>query len=391
MRITLPKEADALLAAIRAAGGQGYVVGGALRDLLRGETPADWDFAATLPTETLLKVLPGARLIGGVCGTVQLPFGAAVCEVTPCRTEGAYSDRRHPDTVHFVPDIRADLARRDFTINAMAWDGQELTDPYGGRQDIENRQLRCVGSPAQRFSEDPLRILRLFRFAAVLGFSPEKATLAAAKKAAGSIATLSRERVRAELERILLSTDPAAMAPLLKAGGLAGYGLAYDQPLAPLAQMPRRGLCRWWGLLALCGADTDRVSGAFRFSARFVSMLNQYTRLYRLGPAQDLLVLKQKLQDVDLPEGYAPTADTFAAISPKFRGEPALFAALEAAQEPYRLKDLAINGDMLRYAGIRGEACGQVLHELLGLAIRDPALNTAPVLMELAKGIKSIL
>lgn len=385
----LPDKAVRVLEAIQNAGGYGFVVGGALRDMMLGKTPADWDFAATLSPERLRVAFPQATPIGGEFGTLQVPFGEGTCEVTPCRIESRYSDRRHPDQVRFVPNILADLARRDFTINAMAYDGQILLDPYGGQKDLRAKMIRCVGNPTQRFEEDPLRILRMFRFCATLGFTAEWNTVSAASELMDLVATLSRERVREELGQILLSDGPQVLSHLIAKGGLCRYGFAFAPSLAALSEVPREAICRWWALMALCGADPDMAGEALGFSRRFLSDLAEINRLYRCGPARDKVALKQKLRNTRLD--YAPLSASFAAVSPAFTGEPVLFAAIRIKKEPYRLSDLVVSGDMLRYEGIYGEHCGAVLDELLKTVIKNPKLNRVPVLLGLARGLKELL
>lgn len=385
----LPKEAKEIIDVISAAGGRGYVVGGAVRDLLLGLTPTDWDFAATLEPQELLRIFPASTLIGGSCGTVQVPFGKGKCEITPCRSESKYTDHRHPDEIVFVPDIFADLARRDFTVNAMAWDGEILLDPFGGQMDIERHELRCVGNPLERFAEDPLRILRLFRFAATLGFLAEWDTFNAAAATMHLLDTLPPERVLAEVKAILMSDAPGLLSAIIAKGGLRKYGFDFAPSLDILAQVPRLPLCRWWAFIALCGADTATVQEGFNFSHRMRESLAECTKLYRLGPASSRTRLKQKLSGTKL--SYGKIAHTFALISPAFEAEPALFDELCASGEPYRLQDLAVNGDMLRYEGISGKKCGLVLNELLNTVIKNPSLNKAPVLLGLAKGLKQLL
>lgn len=384
----LPAQITGILAAIGRAGGQGYVVGGALRDLMLGGEPTDWDIAATLP-QAVLMTLPGARDIGGRLGTVRLPMEGGHCDVTPCRGEAGYSDKRHPDRVWPVPSILGDLSRRDFTVNAMAFDGQILIDPFGGQGHLRQRVLCCVGDPVKRFTEDPLRILRLFRFSATLGFTAEWDTFLAASRLAGTVATLSRERVRDELQKILLSNGPQVLGTLIAKGGLSGFGFTFAPSLSILAEVPPIALCRWWALISLCGADKRQVAGSFGLSRRFLSNLDECTRLYRLGPAVEKTVLKEKIRDTRLD--YAPIAATFAAVTPSFMAEPVLFAGIEMKKEPYRVKDLAIDGGMLREEGIRGERCGKVLDELLAAVIKNPALNQTPVLLGLARGLRQVL
>ncbi len=385
----LPPPAKKILATIEGAGGQGYVVGGALRDLLRSHPPKDWDFATTLTPDTLLNIFPNSKLIGGSCGTVQVPFGASVCEITPCRTESDYSDRRHPDTVQFIPNILEDLSRRDFTVNAMAYNGEILIDPFGGQADMKAKKLRCVGSASERFAQDPLRILRLFRFAAELGYTADWPTFCAASDAIHTISSLPKERVLAELQRILLSPGPQLLSGVIAKGGLHAYGLSFAPSLAALANVPRISVCRWWALMALCGADTANTGEALGFSKRQLKELDNYTALYRCGPAKNNIELKQKLQNKAV--NYAPIAATFTAVSPAFAAEPSLFAAVCAGKEPYRLQHLAVNGAMLQAEGIKGKRCGLVLNELLGVVIKNPALNKRHVLLGLARALQQIL
>lgn len=374
---------------IKDHGASAYVVGGAVRDLLLGKAPQDWDISATLTPVEILALFPEAKPIGGVCGTMRLPMRGMTVDITPCRAEGAYSDHRHPDKVEYVPDILRDLSRRDFTINAMAYDGLILLDPFGGQEDLANGLLRCVGNPMRRFSEDPLRILRLYRFSATLGFTAEWNTFCAANDLVGQVSHLSRERVRDELRVILLSNAPQVLSPFIARGGLYRFGFSFAPSLAALQEVPALGLCRWWALMAMCGADPDKVGREFGFSRRDMAAFSEYTRLYRLGPARNRIELKKKLRNTRLD--YVPVAATFAAVSPHFAGEPVMFAAIYINKEPYRLQDLAVNGDMLRYEGISGKKCGRILDELLSVVIKNPAMNRAEALLGIARSLQQVI
>ncbi len=385
----LPQSIQALLARIEVVGGRGFVVGGALRNLMMDRPVGDWDIAATVPQNILLSAFPEGKDIGGNCGTVAVPFAEGVAEITPCRAESGYTDGRHPDHVEFTPNILTDLSRRDFTINAMAFDGEVLFDPFGGQSDLKHAQLRCVGRPAERFAEDSLRVLRLFRFASTLGFTVEWNTFVAACEAAPNIADLPRERVRNELQQILMSDGPQVLSTLVNKGALVKYGLNFAPPLTSLADVPDLPLCRWWAFCALCGADPAAVGAAFGFSRRLTADLNECTRLYRLGPAGDRMTLKKKLSAAKVD--YTPVCAAFASVSPLFVAEPVILAGILLKGEPYRVQDLAINGAMLVEEGITGETCGQVLEELLAAVIRNPALNVKPVLLGLARGLRYFL
>ena len=203
----IPTSIETLLGALRAAGYEAYPVGGCVRDSLMGRVPADWDLCTSaLPRETE-AVFAGYRLIetGLRHGTVAVLTDMGPVEITTFRTDGTYADGRHPDKVTFVPDIREDLARRDFTVNAMALapDGTVI-DPFGGREDLADRVIRCVGEPDARFHEDGLRILRALRFASKLDFEIESATAQCVIADRALLDGISRERVLSELKGLLM-------------------------------------------------------------------------------------------------------------------------------------------------------------------------------------------
>ena len=172
MKLTLDPGAAALLDTLHAAGYAAYAVGGCVRDSLLGRTAHDWDLCTSALPQQVMELFGAEQCIptGLQHGTVTIKYGGRLYETTTFRTEGSYTDGRHPDAVQFVPDVREDLARRDFTINAMAYNEAEgLVDPFGGQKDLQNGLLRAVGEPQQRFTEDALRILRRYRFAARFG------------------------------------------------------------------------------------------------------------------------------------------------------------------------------------------------------------------------------
>ena len=179
--ITMPAAAAAILERLEGAGHEAWAVGGCVRDSLLGLAPKDWDLCTSARPEEMETVFSGWQVIptGLRHGTLTVRLEGENWEVTTYRTDGAYTDHRHPDGVAFVREVEADLARRDFTVNAMAWHPRRgLFDPMGGRKDLEGKTLRCVGEPARRFGEDALRILRGVRFAACYGLSPAPETAA---------------------------------------------------------------------------------------------------------------------------------------------------------------------------------------------------------------------
>ena len=213
MTIRMDEGAAELLDTLHRAGYAAYVVGGCVRDSLLGLTPHDWDLCTSALPQQGMELFGVEKCIptGLQHGTVTVKQGGGLYEITTFRTEGAYTDGRHPDEVHFVPDVREDLARRDFTINAMAYNEKEgLVDPFGGRADLQSGILRAVGVPHQRFTEDALRILRLYRFAARFGFGIDPATAQAAQELCAHLDCVSVERIEEELAKLLAAPAPAA-------------------------------------------------------------------------------------------------------------------------------------------------------------------------------------
>ena len=233
IQIALDPGAAALLDRLHQAGYAAYVVGGCVRDSLLGLSPHDWDLCTSATPEETLALFGEKQCIptGLQHGTITVKWKGKLYETTTFRTEGTYSDGRHPDHVEFVPDVKEDLARRDFTINAMAYSAEEgLIDPFGGRDDLAKKIVRAVGEPERRFEEDALRILRLYRFAARFGFAVEPATGQAAKNLCRHLDCVSAERIAEELTRLLAAPKPGAY---LEADILAGVIPELDKQTLP--------------------------------------------------------------------------------------------------------------------------------------------------------------
>lgn len=253
----LPPHVSHCLDILSRAGFSAYPVGGCVRDLLLGRTPGDWDVATSAPPEQTLALFPHTIPTGLAHGTVTVVLEGGTVEVTTFRRETGYGDGRHPDRVEFHADLTQDLARRDFTVNAMALaDGGTVIDPFGGQADLNGRLLRAVGDPLRRFSEDALRILRAVRFSAQLGFFIQADTRAAMTARAEGLAHISAERIVSELEKTLLSPTPALAGDFFTLGAMVRFGcpcgeadwnrLAAAEPL----QVPR-----WAALCAITGLD----------------------------------------------------------------------------------------------------------------------------------------
>jgi len=227
VELHIPADVEKVVERLRHAGHEAYVVGGCVRDALRGIEPSDWDVATDATPEEIQKVFTRS-LYTNRFGTVVVRMGGPAgsdkgreIEVTTYRVETEYSDHRRPDAVAFTESLREDLSRRDFTMNAMAWSPEAgVVDPFGGQRDLEARVVRAVGDPDERFREDALRMLRAVRFAAVLGFTVEPATAAAITRNAELAEALSGERVQQEIVKILRGPVPSVGFRMLSNLGL---------------------------------------------------------------------------------------------------------------------------------------------------------------------------
>lgn len=214
-KLILPKPVSDFMNVFRKNGHQIYVVGGAVRELILGNEVDNWDFTTNAAPQEILKLFPKG-FYNNIYGTVSVPYDKSIFEVTPFRKEEAYKDLRHPEKISWAKTIEEDLARRDFTINAIAYDGEKVIDPHQGCQDLEKKVVSAVGHPDKRFGEDALRLIRAVRIATELQFLIEEKTRQSIINNAHLIEKISRERIRDELLKILKSDYPADGILLLK-------------------------------------------------------------------------------------------------------------------------------------------------------------------------------
>ena len=410
---TIPGPVETALRLLEEAGVRAVLVGGCVRDALMGIAPHDYDIAAGAPPERLKEVFAAYHLIldGEKHGTVTPVIDHTPVEITAFRTDGAYPDGRHPDSVTFTPSLEEDLRRRDFTINAMAWNPKDgLCDPYGGQEDLKAHVIRCVGEPDKRLTEDALRVLRGLRFAARLGFSIEKDTARALHEKAEGLKHISRERIAAELTGILTGAHAAAVLeafpdvlftvvpelfPMLNCPQKSVYHI-YDVWLHTLHTLdgaaPRTPRLCWSALLHDCGKPLtrhrdrkgfDHYPGHQQEGARLaesilrsLKMSNQMVRdvctlilwhderfgpegvplmLYRVGPElfDDLIALQRAdmLAHADLIVRRAGALDALTARRDEVmrNGECIGYATL------------AVTGDDVKALGFEGREIGRML------------------------------
>ena len=219
MELKIPEKAEIILHTLEEAGYETYVVGGCVRDSILGRSPDDWDITTSAKPEEVKALFRRTVDTGLIHGTVTVMLDKEGFEVTTYRVDGEYEDGRHPKEVSFTASLEEDLKRRDFTINAMAYNPKRgLVDLFGGVQDMKNRIIRCVGNPMERFTEDALRILRAVRFSAQLGFSIEGKTLKAISVLAPNLKYVSAERIQVELLKLLVSPHPDYLRTAYEAG-----------------------------------------------------------------------------------------------------------------------------------------------------------------------------
>lgn len=446
IKISIPAAASRLLGALRRAGFEAYVVGGCVRDSLLGRTPGDWDICTSARPEQVRTVFSAYRqiLTGEKHGTVAVIVGGIPYEITTYRVDGQYHDSRHPDAVQFVPQVQPDLARRDFTINAMAYaPGKGIIDLYGGRDDLAAGMIRCVGDPAQRFAEDALRILRALRFSARLGFALDEATAAAALQARDTLQSVSAERIYTEIDGLLGA--PNAGPTLAKYGEILAGAVPEVQACIGCTQPGRWHCYDVWQhsavaveKLDLRGQDT-RGARVLCWAAFLHDIAKPQCRSVgadgaahfkghnQRGAAMARTILRRLKAPVYLIEGTAgliaihdapvPAGDTailkslnrYGAVflhrlcalkyadldahadTPEVKARRNEVAAFEARMTElsktacYTMRQLAVNGGDLMEAGLpAGPAVGATLQRLLTAVMEGRVLNERAALLEFA-------
>lgn len=434
--LAFPPAACQALQRLRERGHSAYFVGGCVRDALRGQTPADFDLATSATPEEVAACFDRIIATGLQHGTVTVLQGGLALEVTTYRLEGTYSDCRHPDAVRFTRDIIEDLARRDFTINAMAYaPGEGLLDPFGGQQDLARGVIRCVGDPMRRMTEDALRILRALRFSAVLGFCIDPATARAAFCQRGLLARVSKERIASELCKLLcgraagrvLLEFPQVLAVFLPELEVqVGFDQCnphhsfdlYTHTARTVAGIPQEAPLRLAALLhdiakPVCFTkDEDGIGHFYGHAAQGAAMAEEITHRLRLDSATCTRVTQLvKWHDTQINPEARAVKRALRRMTP-----PVLFqllalqradrrgAKIESvdlsdldevqtlAEEILRedacfsLRDLAINGNDLLQAGVApGKPVGAALAGLLDAVIDGKAENTKQALLAYLK------
>ncbi len=438
----LPDSVMNILSRLQEGGFSAFVAGGAVRDMLMDKTPHDYDIATSARPRDVKALFERTVDTGIRHGTVTVVENKTGYEVTTFRRDGDYIDGRHPSSVSFVDDIREDCARRDFTINAMAYEPHAgILDYFGGRNDINRRLIRCVGEPERRFKEDALRMLRAVRFSATLSFKIEDSTWKAIKKCAVLIKKVSSERISEEINKILLSENPDYIRKLHECG-LLRYIMpelerCFGEPqknkyhiydvgehiMHTLKSVPPDMTLRWAALMhdigkPLCSSTgTNGIIhfyGHHRESCKIAVDLMHRLRInadtirdvavlvenhdVRVEPSQPAVkrmmsrtgeALFEKLMLLQTADNRAKNPTHFPEKKKRIDSAYQIYKEVLAERQPYLVSHLAINGKDLLSLGYRhGREIGDTLRRLIDEVIINPSLNNREYLLRRAKEYK---
>ena len=393
----LPENVNDIIDELMRHGYEAYAVGGCVRDTLLGRTPGDWDITTSAAPEAVKRIFKRTIDTGIEHGTVTVMLEKCGYEVTTYRIDGEYEDGRHPKSVEFTTKLAEDLKRRDFTINAMAYNDQTgLVDLFDGMGDLERGIIRCVGEAEERFTEDALRMLRAVRFAAQLGFSIESKTMEAIRALASGLSKISRERIQAELTKLLTSSHPELVEKINSLGLmkqiLPELAQSYEQAdtekmLARLMHTEPDTILRYTVFLSVVEdmperrrERTRRILRELKFdnhTTDFVSRLSEW-REVELSTERPVL----RRQIVEIGEDLFP-------YLLKLQGAGwarKLYDEMKASGDCLAVRELAVNGRDLLEAGITpGKQIGETLLWLLQIVLEKPEYNTRETLLSVIR------
>lgn len=364
----IPKNVDFVLDKLIKNGRKAYIVGGCVRDLLLGKNPDDFDVTTSALPQEVVALFDKTIPTGIKHGTITVLIEGTPIEVTTFRTENGYIDNRHPDKVNFVTDIAEDLSRRDFTVNAMAYNKHEgIIDLFGGKKDLENKILRTVGDSETRFREDALRILRLFRFASTLGFEIEENTLSSAIDCVHLLQNVSRERIFTEFKKAVMGDNFQVFEELIICGGLE---------FLKICKLPNFEKIR---------AQKDPL-------VRLYLSLDS-NALENLKPSnreREFFLMFDRLSKLPIPKTDADIKEMLNICEPEIL--KAFFCYCEwdvspidrvvLSGEPYKISHLIVDGKTLVEMGYKGEKIGEILEHLRRIVVLHPHKNNAKDLLK---------
>lgn len=396
IKLEIPVYVQNVLKNLESAGFKAFIVGGCVRDSIMGRTPADWDVCTSARPEQIIRVFNGvmpAIPTGIKHGTITILSDKIPVEVTTFRIDGSYSDNRRPDSVSFVTDITKDLARRDFTINSMAYNEDEgIVDPFGGREDIRRGVIRCVGEPEKRFSEDALRIIRALRFAAVCGFKIEDKTETAVREMAENLREIAMERVYAEFRKLLSAEKPSEV--LIKYRDVLEkifpecFGSEnFDPELCRAAdKLPKVFALRLAAVCASAGEKINPVMHRLKADSKTIRRVCRIVENQATEPpatkAEVLNLLREFGSETVMDIAEFKIATEKNGGSKEWKSALLKIRCAVDDNECYSLAQLDISGSDLIKCGIEGRMIGEVLNELLSAVILGKCQNSKTELLE---------
>lgn len=403
--IKLSDDVKFIIKTLMERGHEAYIVGGCVRDSILNRKINDWDMTTSAEPEKVVELFDKVILTGIKHGTVTVVLNNNHYEITTFRNDGEYDDNRHPIKVEYVKTLREDLARRDFTINAMAYNEEcGLQDYFGGISDLNNKIIRTVGNPVLRFNEDALRMLRAVRFSAQLGFEIDNSTFKAIKEVSHNIGTISKERIRDELNKIILSD--AVKFETLRSSNLSDYIIPELNKISHtrLLQVDsvRKTIHLRLAILLMDLGENSAIGILKRFkydnnTIKNVSLLIKHKN-YDLN---DIINIKKLLNIIgeNLVYDLIDVKKSEIIFHADYKKDCKLTLLNKSREkisdiiknnECYSLKQMEIDGrDLIELGYVKGKKIGEVLSCLLDIVIQDPELNNKKRLTEVAKGMIS--
>ncbi len=377
MTITIPNAVQALLDLLNENNYLAYLVGGCLRDALLGIPLHDYDITTDATPMQMKEIFKNERCFatGETHGTLTVLKDNLPVEITTFRSEGNYSDHRHPDKVTFVRNLKEDLSRRDFTINALAYNPKEgLIDLFNGEKDLKSHLIRCIGKPEERFEEDALRILRGLRFSAQLGFTIEEETKQAMLELKGLLNYLSMERIREEILRLLVGKQAQRVIKEEKEILKVVLPEVNFEQKTELDKLPQEALFRFAYLIEELPKETVRkITYRFKFSNEQRDSLHDITDLAKEPLPRNKYELKLWLRGTS--EKNVQFVFLLKGLKTNVSKVNELYNEIMSNQEIYRLKDLTVDGKDLLKLGYEGPQIGEELNKILEAVMRDKLNN----------------
>lgn len=427
MTVEIPEYVKQILEKFHNSGFEAYCVGGCTRDSIMGKTPYDWDITTSATPEETKRLFSGTKTVdtGLKHGTVSLIIDKNCVEVTTFRTDGEYKDNRHPENVSFTKSLEEDLSRRDFTMNAIAFDGEKTTDIFGGTNDIYNGIIKTVGEPEQRFKEDALRIMRALRFSAVLGFEIEQNTKNAIHNNRELLLNISKERLSSELSKMIVGKNIFAVLTeysdilavfipeIAPAVGFKQYGkkhaydvwehichtvdtippdrilrltmLLHDLGKVPTHAINENGDSTFKNHAQVGGEIAKNILTRLKFDKKTVNRVSFLVSNHDFEPPETKLLLKKKMKTLTPDDirtlltikksDRGALSEAYRDISKQSKQVLLWLDEIEKNNECVKIPDLAISGKDLTKKGLSGEEIGQTLDRLLDAVVEGKIKN----------------